>query len=193
MNQATALDGVKVADFTWVVAGPLTTRYLAAFGATVIKVESFQRPDTVRTSRPFKDKKPSLDGSGYYAFYNANKYSISLDLGNPHGRSVARELIAWADIVAENFAPGMMERWGLGYEDIKRIKPDIIMLRTSNQGQTGPVAGQPGLGPHFLPSHMAKPAESRREKDDRYSNRHKASGEVMPSPQSVWSPKSPCI
>lgn len=145
-----ALKGIKVTDFTWVVAGPLTTRYLAAFGATVVKVESAYRPDVCRTSRPFLNKEAGLDRSGYFAFYNANKYSISLNLNNPSGREVARKLVAWGDIAAENFAPGVMEKWGLSYEDIKKVKPDIIMLRTSNQGQTGPFAKQPGLGPHLV-------------------------------------------
>ncbi|MFC1871765.1 CaiB/BaiF CoA transferase family protein [Chloroflexota bacterium] len=150
MNNDEVFKEVKVADFTWVVVGPLTTRYLAAHGATVVRVESTQRPDVCRTSRPFKDKEAGLDKSGYYAFYNANKYSLALNLNNPHGKQVVRRLIAWADIITENFAPGMMERWGLGYEELKKIKPDIIMLRTSNQGQTGPQAKQPGLGPHLV-------------------------------------------
>ncbi len=144
------LKGIKIADFTWVVVGPLITRYLACFGATVVKIESSRRPDLLRTSRPFKDNKPGLDRSGYFAFLNANKLSIGLNLNEEPGRKVAERLILWADIVIENFVPGVMERWGLGYEDIKKIKPDIIMLRTSNQGQTGPLSTQPGLGPHLI-------------------------------------------
>ena len=111
--------GVKVADFSWVVVGPLTTRYLAAHGATVVRVESMQRPDVVRTSRPFKGEGSNIDRSGYYAFYNANKYSLSLNLNNPYGLEVVKRLVAWADIVTENFAPGMMERWGLSYAELK--------------------------------------------------------------------------
>ncbi len=144
------LKGIKVADFTWVVVGPLVTRYLACFGATVVKIESSQRPDLLITSRPFKDNKPGLDRSGYFAFLNANKRSIALNLNNENGRKVAKRLIMWADIVVENFVPGVMERWGFGYEEIRKIKPDIIMLRTSNQGQTGPLSRHPGLGPHLV-------------------------------------------
>jgi len=145
-----ALQGIKVADFSWSAAGPITTRYLAAHGAAVVRVESAGRPDVLRTSSPFKDGKPGVDRSGNFAILNANKYSISLNLKSPRGREVARKLIAWADIVAESFTPGVIERQGLGYDDIRKIKPDIIMLRTSNQGQTGSQAKQPGFGQHLV-------------------------------------------
>lgn len=142
----TPFDGVRVADFTWWVAGPLTTKTLADYGATVVRIESAIRPGGLRTAMPYKDNIPGIDRSGFYAFYNANKYSISLDLGHPQGRDVAKELVAWADVVAENFNPGVMEKWGLGYEELRKIKPDIIMLRSSNQGQTGPFSKLGGLG-----------------------------------------------
>ena len=145
-----ALEGIKVADFGWAAAGPITTRYLAAHGATVVRVESAQRPDALRTSGPFKDKKAGVDRSGNFAILNANKYSISINLKNPRGKQVARKLIAWADIVSENFTPGVMERHELGYEEIRKINPHIIMLRTSNQGQTGSQAKQPGFGQHLV-------------------------------------------
>lgn len=145
-----ALEGIKVADFGWAAAGPITTRYLAAHGATVVRVESAQRPDALRTSGPFKDKKAGVDRSGNFAILNANKYSISINLKNPQGKQVARKLIAWADIVSENFTPGVMERHELGYEEIRKINPHIIMLRTSNQGQTGSQAKQPGFGQHLV-------------------------------------------
>jgi len=150
MNTQEVLKGIKVADFTWVVVGPLTTRYFGAFGATVVKVESMQRPGLLRTSRPFKDNSPGVDRSGYFAFLNANKYSMAIDLNVLTGREIAKRLAAWSDVVVENFVPGLMEKWGLGYDDLREIKPDIIMLRTSNQGQTGPRARQPGLGPHLV-------------------------------------------
>jgi benzylsuccinate CoA-transferase BbsF subunit len=150
INVDEVLQGIRVADFSWVLAGPLTTRYLATHGAIVIRVESALRPDALRTSGPFKDEKPGVDRSGYFAFLNPNKYSIQLNLNSTAGKEVAERLIAWADIVSENFTPGMMERWGLDYEEIKKMKPDIIMLRTSNQGQTGPYAKQPGFGQHLV-------------------------------------------
>jgi len=141
-----ALDGVKVADCTWALAGPWCTKYLADHGATVIRMESGQRPCPLRTTAPFKDKKPGLDRAGYFAYFNPNKYSMSLNLAHPQGLELAKKLVAWADIVAESFTPGTMERWDLGYEELKRIKPEIILLRSSNQGQTGPHARQPGYG-----------------------------------------------
>lgn len=145
-----ALAGVKVADFTWALAGPWTTTYLASHGATVVRVESGKRPCVLRTMAPYKDKRPGLDRSACFAYYNSNKYSISLNMSHPKGLELAKKLVAWADIVGENFTPGTMERWGLGYEDLKKINPDIIMFRSSNQGQTGPHAMQPGFGMQLL-------------------------------------------
>lgn len=141
-----ALTGIKVAEFAWVLAGPLTSKYLADFGATVVRIETHLQPDLARTAAPYRDKKPGLNRSGNFAYYNANKYSIALNLHKPEGRETARKLVQWADVVSENFTPGRMEQWGLGYEDLKKIKPDIIMLRSSNQGQTGPHAKRRGFG-----------------------------------------------
>lgn len=139
-------DGIKILDFSWILAGPLTVRYFSSHGATVIKVESITQPDMLRTSAPFKDGKPGLNRSGAFASINYNKYSFNLNLNNPKALPIAHKLVQWADIVSENFAPGRMEKWGLGYEDLKKIKPDIIMLRNSNQGQTGPHATRRGFG-----------------------------------------------
>ena len=139
-------EGIKIADFTWWIAGPLATKTFADYGATVVTIESAKRPGGLRVSMPYKDNKPGLDRSGFFAYFNANKYSLSLDLGTPGGKEVAKKLVAWADIVAENFNPGVMEKWDLAYEDLKKLKPDIIMLRTSNQGQTGPFSRIGGLG-----------------------------------------------
>ncbi len=144
-----ALEGIKVADFTWVIAGPLITKNLADYGATVVRIESRTRPDLIRVTMPYKDGKVGLDRAGFFCYYNANKYSLSLNLSHPKGVEVAKRLVSWADVVVENFAAGMMERWGLGYNELKKLRPDIIMLRTSNQGQTGPLAQQPGLGTHL--------------------------------------------
>lgn len=142
-------DGIKVADFTWALAGALTTKHLADYGATVIKVESAAKPGALRTSQPYKDNKPGVNRSGYFAYFNGNKYDISIDLNHPKGIEVAKSLISWSDVVAENFRPGLMKRWGLDYENIKTFKPDIIMLSTSNQGQTGPYSGIAGYGNHL--------------------------------------------
>jgi benzylsuccinate CoA-transferase BbsF subunit len=137
---------IRVADFTWVITGSLTTRYLADHGAQVIRIESSILPDGLRTSPPFKDNVPGIDRSAYFANYNSNKYSIALDLKNPKGLDIAKKLVAWADVVAENFTPGVMNRLGLGYDVMKSIKPDIILYSTCMQGQTGPHSSHPGFG-----------------------------------------------
>ncbi len=137
---------IKVADFSWVIAGPSTTRYLAAHGAQVVKVESKARVDSIRTMAPFKDGIPGTNRSGLFAAFNSSKYSLALDMKNPRAREVTTELIKWADVVVENFSPGTMERWGLSYADLVKIKPDIIMASMSIHGQTGLFAKHPGLG-----------------------------------------------
>ena len=108
------LSGLKVADFTWAAAGPLLTKYLADFGATVVHVESSKRLDTLRLGPPYKKGKPGINRTGWFAYFHSNKYSLALNLSHPRGKEVARRLIMWSDVVAENFAPGVMESWGLG-------------------------------------------------------------------------------
>ncbi len=142
-------NGIIVVDFGWAIAGPLTLKYLADYGATVICIESFQRPDLLRTSTPYKDEVAGVDRAGYFAYFAANKYSISLNLNKPNGLKIARKLVSSADVVADSHRPGVMERWKLGYDDLVKIKTDIIMIRNSNQGLTGPAATHPGLGNHI--------------------------------------------
>lgn len=142
--------GVKVADFSWVVVGPMSSRYLADYGATVVHVETASHIEILRTTPPYKDGVAGIDRTGYFAQYNVNKYGITLNLNHPKGVEIAKKMIAWADIVTESFTPGMMEKWGLGYEEIKKIKPDIIMLRTCMQGQTGPHSHLPGTGVNLV-------------------------------------------
>ncbi|MFQ5826691.1 MAG: CaiB/BaiF CoA transferase family protein, partial [Dehalococcoidia bacterium] len=141
-----ALEGIKVADFTWVLAGPLITKCLADFGATVVRVESGKRLDLTRATIPYKDGKPGPNRSGSFRLYNSSKYSLCLDLSQDRGLEVARRLVAWADVVVENFAPGTMEKMGLSYRHLRQIKPDIVMLSSSNQGQTGPHREHRGFG-----------------------------------------------
>jgi len=141
-----ALDGIKVADFSWIGAGPWTIKYLADHGAQVIHVESATRPDLLRSTPPYKDNIPGLNRSAYFAIYNDNKYGMSLNLNHPQAMTVVKRIVAWADIVAESFGPGRMKKWGLGYEELKQIKPDIIMFISTQQGQTGPHKDQPGFG-----------------------------------------------
>ncbi len=144
-----ALEGVKVADFTWAVAGPFATKYLAEHGAQVVKIETGTHLCPLRTTGPYKDNIPGVDRSGHFANYNDNKYGIALNLRHPRAREVARKIVAWADVVWENFGPGMMSRWSLGYDDLRQIKSDIIMVSSCLQGQTGPHAALRGHGTHL--------------------------------------------
>jgi len=141
-----ALQDLKVIDFGWAIAAPTLCWFLATHGATVIRVESSKRPDIYRVSAPYKDKKPGLNRAGFFAYPNVNKYSISLDLGLAKAVEIAKMLVSWADVVVDNFRVGPMEKWGLGYDDVRKIKPEIIMLRTTNQGLTGPYNKQAGWG-----------------------------------------------
>jgi len=140
-----ALDGVRVVDFSWYLAGPMVTEYIAAHGGTVVTIESRKRM-ALRTASPFKDGIPGENTSGAFAYYNPNKYSMLLDFRHPRAMEVVRKLVAWADVVAENFSPGTMEGLGLGYEQLRKIKPDIIMLCTSNLGEPGPWSRLRGFG-----------------------------------------------
>jgi benzylsuccinate CoA-transferase BbsF subunit len=141
------LEGIKVLDFCWVAVGPMTTRYLAEYGATVIRVESGKRPETLRRAAPFKDGISGINRSGYFASYNPNKYGITIDMSHARAKELVLRLVSWANLVTENFTPGTMERWGLGYEDLQAINPAIVMYSTSMLGRGGPMERQPGFGP----------------------------------------------
>lgn len=144
--QEGALKSLRVADFTWAIAGPWITTTLAAFGATVVRIESTQQVCLLRTTAPFKDRRPGLNRSCYYAFLNSNKFDMSLALKHSKGVELAKKVVAWADVVVESFTPGVMDGFGLGYEELKKIKPDIIMVSASGQGQSGPYAKNPTTG-----------------------------------------------
>lgn len=139
------LENLKVLDFCWVVAGPMTTSYLAEYGATVVRCESRRRPDPLTTSPPTKGKGQGVR-SGYYANYSANKYALGLNLGDPRAIEIVKRLVAWADVVSENFTPGTMERLGLGFDELRRIKPDLVMFSSSMLGRGGPISKLPGFG-----------------------------------------------
>ncbi|HZO81311.1 MAG TPA: CoA transferase [Candidatus Binataceae bacterium] len=141
-----ALEGVHVLDFSWVGVGPITTKYLADNGADVVRVESLARPDVLRLAPPWKDAQPGIDRSQFFASYNTSKRSITLDLSKPKARELVLRLLPWADIVAESFTPKALRKWELDYEHLSRLKPDVIMLSTCMQGQTGPNALYPGYG-----------------------------------------------
>ena len=141
-----ALEGIKVVDFTISAVGPLMTKALADYGAQVVKVESVHGRELIRVSAPFKDGIVGLDRSLIYAWTNTNKYSVALNLNHSRAPEVTKRLVAWGDVVIENMTPGTMEKWGLGYEGLRKIKPDMIMLRASQGGQTGTFAKQPSYG-----------------------------------------------
>ena len=141
------LEGLKVLDFCWVAVGPMTTGYLAEYGATVVRVESKRRPEVLRSAPPFGGNAQGLNRSGYYANYNANKYGFGLNMAHPQAPEFVKRLVAWADLVTENFTPGTLEDWGLGYEELCQVKPDIILFSTSMLGRGGPYSRQPGFGP----------------------------------------------
>jgi benzylsuccinate CoA-transferase BbsF subunit len=140
------LAGVRVLDFTWVGAGSLTTKLLADHGADVLKIESSLHIDSLRLNPPFAGGVRGPNRSGYFAERNTNKRSVCLNLREPRGRELARELAADCDIVANNFRPGVMERFGLGYDDIRAIRPDVIYLAMSMQGSDGPEREYLGYG-----------------------------------------------
>ncbi len=140
------LDDVKVLDFMWALAGPGTTRTLADYGATVVRIESANRIDGARTVGPFHRNKPSHDGSGLFGTYNAGKLGLSLDLRKPQAREVVLDLVRWADVVCESFSPKAMRAWGLDYESLRAVKPDLIMLSSCLMGQSGPLSGFVGFG-----------------------------------------------
>ncbi|MBT2522607.1 CaiB/BaiF CoA-transferase family protein [Arthrobacter sp. ISL-28] len=146
MSTGLPLEGIRVADFTWVGAGPFLTKPLADHGADVIKIESKTRTDPIRSMAPFRDGQSGINRSGYFANRNSSKRSICLDLKHPDGKRLALELIAKSDVVANNYTPGTMERLGLGYEAVRRLRPDIIYLDMPMQGNSGPHCDYRGYG-----------------------------------------------
>ena len=148
-----ALSGIRVLDFTWVRAGPWCTRWLGALGADVIKVEWPQSPSTrgavnltARYTTP--DGLPiNLNTNGHFSDTNANKRSITINTKSERGIDLIRRLVSVSDILIENFAHGVLERWGLGYDDMRRLRPDIIYLSMSGFGHTGRDRGYKTMGP----------------------------------------------
>jgi len=138
--------GIRILEFGGGAAGPISTRYFADHGATVIRVESKQRPDFLRILRMTPSTPGGIDGAHHFAVLNANKLSIALNLNQPEAVAVARRLALAVDAVAENFAPGAMAKWGLDYAALVRERPDLIMMSTCLNGQTGPERAYPGFG-----------------------------------------------
>ena len=131
-----ALQGIRVLDFTWLLAGPYATRILADFGAEVIKVQSGKIATGAESN-----------GTGYFNTWNRNKLGITLDMTHPEGKELVLKLVKISDVIIENFTPRVMANWGLSYEALKEVKPDIIMVSMSGMGQTGPWRDYAALGP----------------------------------------------
>jgi crotonobetainyl-CoA:carnitine CoA-transferase CaiB-like acyl-CoA transferase len=137
-GDAGPLSGIRVLDFSWVWQGPFCTLQLAHLGADVIRVESAKRPEINRLIPPFADGKAGINRAGSFNQWNQGKRSLLLNLGNPAAIEIAKSIVPHCDLVVENFASGVISRMGLGYEQLRQLKPDIIMLSLSGYGQTGP-------------------------------------------------------
>ena len=138
---ASALAGLKVIEMGQLIAGPFAGKLLGEFGADVIKIEPPGDGDPLRAWRLIKD-----GTSVWWQVASRNKRSIALDLRSPAGQDIARRLIADADVLVENFRPGTLEKWGLGWDVLHELNPGLVMLRISGYGQTGPYREQPGFG-----------------------------------------------
>jgi formyl-CoA transferase len=136
-----ALAGIKVLDVATLFAGPLAATLLGDFGAEVVKVEH------PRAGDPVRHHGASKDGVGLWGkVVGRNKRGITLYLGSPEGQDVFRRLVADADVVIENFRPGTLEKWGLGYDELSRVNPGLVLVRVTGFGQFGPYASRPGFG-----------------------------------------------
>jgi benzylsuccinate CoA-transferase BbsF subunit len=142
------LSGIRVLDFTWAWAGPFCTMQLAHLGAEIIRIETTARPACVtRLIPPFADDIAGPNRAGYFNQYNQGKRAITLNLTKPEAIEIAHALVNHVDLVVDNYAAGVMDKLGLGYEKLRSIKPDIIMASLSGYGQTGPYKGFVGYGP----------------------------------------------
>jgi len=139
-------EGVGILELGSGAAGPVATRYFAEHGARVIRVESSKRPDFLRVLFLTPDSRHGLDGSPMYVLLNPAKESVAIDMSKPEGVDLAKRLVAWADVVAENFSPGVMEKWGLGAEGVRALNPRAVMVSGCLFGQTGPQRRYPGFG-----------------------------------------------
>ncbi len=155
MGGTRPLEGIRVADFSWFGAGPIAGQTLANFGAEVIRVESETHPDGLRATQPVPLGKEGPDAglnvSGYYNNFNANKLSFALNMNHPMARDVALRLVAKCDVLLENYTPRVMRKWGLAYEDVLKVRPDIIYASQPMQGTWGPHKDFLGFGGVLAP------------------------------------------
>ncbi|MGZ3621042.1 MAG: CaiB/BaiF CoA transferase family protein, partial [Candidatus Binataceae bacterium] len=145
------LEGVRIADFTWVWAGPYCTLQLAHLGADVIRIETRTRPCVTRLLPPWPEGKPGINRSGYFNQYNQGKRSVTLNYAKPGALEIAHRLVEASDVVTNNFAAGVMDKMGLGYAALRKIKPDLIMISLSGYGDTGPYHEYVAYGPAQVP------------------------------------------
>jgi len=143
---AAPLAGVKILDLFWVLAGPGSTRMLADYGASVVHVESAEHLDTLRVIPPYHYSNPHPECSGGFQSANANKLGISLDLSRAEAREIVLDLVRWADVVTESFAPGVLAGYGLDWETLREVNPKLIMISSCLMGQTGPWRTFTGFG-----------------------------------------------
>ena len=137
MEQPQALAGVRVVDFSWIVAGPTCSRILADFGAEVIRVEFDQSLDSIRSAPPFANGESGINRSGFFNNLNRNKLGITLNVMHPRGWELLHRLISISDVLVENFSSRVLERWGLSYQEQCQIRPDIVYLSLSGFGHSG--------------------------------------------------------
>ena len=142
------LEGVKVADFSWIGVGPITAKALADHGATVVHIETDNPADRLRQVGPFKDNIPGINRCHFFGAFNTSKLSVQLNLKNEAGRAIAHRLLSWCDIALDSFTAGTMASIGLGYDVARTLNPDIIMASTCLLGQTGPARRLAGYGYH---------------------------------------------
>jgi crotonobetainyl-CoA:carnitine CoA-transferase CaiB-like acyl-CoA transferase len=145
------LSGIRVADFTWVWAGPTCTMQLAHMGAEVIRMETTNRICTLRMLPPWPGGAPNPNSSGYFNQYNQGKRGILLNIADPEGVAIAKRLVSMSDVAVENFASGVMKKRGLDYDELIKVKPDLVMMSMSGYGQTGPESGYVSYGPAQVP------------------------------------------
>jgi benzylsuccinate CoA-transferase BbsF subunit len=151
MSAKAALDGIKVADFSWFGAGPICANHLATYGATVVRVESETRIDALRTVAPFAKDKTGYNVSGYFNNFNAGKLGLTLNLNTEKGHELALKLVEWADIFLTNITPRVIERWGLTYDKLAQVNPSIIASYQPMQGYEGPHRDFLGFGAVLTP------------------------------------------
>ncbi|MEE9203073.1 MAG: CoA transferase [Dehalococcoidia bacterium] len=148
MATARPFDGLKVLDFMWAIVGPMTSRYLAEHGATVVRVDSVHHPDPVRITPPYLGRQPGINRAHLMAEANVNKLSLGINMARPGGVELIKRIITtWQpDLVCENFTPRAMKNWGLDYPAVRQLKPDIIYYSSCQLGHGGPRSAFAGYG-----------------------------------------------